>query len=146
MKKKCNNIYRQRWLKLFFIITVVYFSQIYPYIHIHHSHDEDILPFEISFHPLDIDFDHLPEHADRHDKNTHHTNDHQHTYDNQIDWHFIRLQNQRNLTSDDSYVFLSIFFIPSIKDAISNFEYEEFLYIDNNDVHSLIIRGPPLFG
>jgi hypothetical protein len=65
------------------IFSLIYFSQVHPYVHFHHSHDGDLLPFEVSFHPIDVD----PERNCRHDGDDHH---HHYTFDQNIDWYLIR--------------------------------------------------------
>jgi len=71
-------------------LTLVYFCQVYPYIHLHHSHDDDILPFELSVHPNDIAYNHLPDHNE--------DNDHHHTFNERVDWHFVRNHSQSIIT------------------------------------------------
>lgn len=57
---------------LLLVLVALYFSQIYPLAHVHHSHAEGNLPFEISIHPIDFDPDQVPGH--------HGDEDHHHSY------------------------------------------------------------------
>lgn len=63
---------KSRLLLLGLILTVVYFSQVYPYVHFHHSHGDHGLPLEISLYPIDIDPDQSSEH---HEDGHHHSLD-----------------------------------------------------------------------
>jgi hypothetical protein len=142
MKNGYNRILRIPWMKLFFILTIFYFSQFYSYIHLHHSHDNGALPVEISLHPIDVDHDH--DHEDL--PGNHHPEDHQHTFDKHIDWHVIRTQNSGTFRFDDKYHCSSKSFILINNNNFSCIDYKEIPYIDYDSVSSLIIRGPPLLG
>lgn len=65
------------------ILSLAYFSQLHPYIHFHHSHVDNILPYEVSYHPIDVD----PNLNCPHDGDDHH---HHNTFDQNIDWYLIR--------------------------------------------------------
>lgn len=49
---------------LFVAALFAYSNQIYPYIHFHHSHENSVLPFELSLHPVEIEPEHIPNHHD----------------------------------------------------------------------------------
>lgn len=51
-RTKCD-----QWLRLGLILLVVYFSQVYPFVHFHHSHDDGGFPIKISMHPIDVNPD-----------------------------------------------------------------------------------------
>lgn len=65
------------------ILNILYFTQIYPFVHFHHTHNEDGFQIVVSTHPID-------RHTENH--NDHHSDDHQHSesdhYD--VDLTFIR--------------------------------------------------------
>jgi hypothetical protein len=124
--------------------VIVYFSQVYPFHHLHHFHDEGVSEFEISSHPIEVDVEHSSDH--HHDGDIPHTNDHQHTYDKHIDWHIIRIQNSRTLTSDDQYLFSSSSLTQLNNRKLICFDQKELPYIDGSNVYSSIIRGPPPLG
>lgn len=68
-----RNLDRHSSLVLLLTLVALYFSQVYPLAHVHHSHAEGNLPFEISVHPIDFDPDQVPGH--------HGDEDHHHSYD-----------------------------------------------------------------
>lgn len=43
--------------KLALILILGYFSQVYPFVHFHHSHDDGGFPIKISMHPIDVNPD-----------------------------------------------------------------------------------------
>jgi len=132
------------WLRSWAFLVLVYFSHVYPFYHLHHSHDDGWLGHEISSHPIEVDVEHPSDH--HHDRTTPHTNDHQHTYDKHIDWHIIRTQNPRTLTFDDQYLFSSTSFVFTTENNISCIYHRDPICVDGNCVPSIIIRGPPLLG
>jgi hypothetical protein len=76
-------IRNSRLLLFGLILTVMYFSQVYPSVHFHHSHGDQGLPLEISLHPIDIDPDHS---SDHHEDDHHH-----HSIDQDLnDWYRAR--------------------------------------------------------
>jgi hypothetical protein len=144
MKNEYKNILISPWFRSALLLVIVYFGQVYPSYHLHHSHEEGSWGVEISSHPIEVDVERSSDH--HHDGATPHTNDHQHTYDKHIDWHFIRTQNPRTLTINDQCFFFSIASVFTKNDNIPCIAYEGFICIDGNCVPSSIIRGPPLFG
>lgn len=143
MKNGYENIMTSRNMRFFLFIVLVYFSQVSPFYYIHHIHENGLLEFEISFHPADVDVERSSE--DQHDQGLPHTNDHQHTYDNQIDWNIVRTQSQRTLSFENPYIFSSISAMIVDDNNRSYFDYEEPPNIQIFETSLLIIRGPPLF-
>lgn len=80
-----------RALQVGIILAVVYFSQVYPFVHFHHTHTDCDVPIEVSVHPMDSQ----PHHSQHdHDEDRHHQEDgehhHHHEFDKHVDWHIIR--------------------------------------------------------
>ncbi len=73
---------RPYWRKLPLVLILAYFSQVYPWVHFHHSHDEQGLPIEISVHPVGVHPDAIDDH---HDDVHHH-----HRFDEIIDSRLAR--------------------------------------------------------
>ncbi len=82
MDRQTNKIMRPNWRKLPLILILAYFSQVYPYVHFHHSHDEQGLPLEISVHPVGVHPDAIEDH---HDDVHHH-----HRFNKIIDCRLVR--------------------------------------------------------
>ncbi len=143
MKREHKNIITSRWLRTFIFLLLAYFSQVYPFYHLHHSHEDGLLDFKVSSHPIEVEVEHSSDH--HHDGDTPQTDDHQHTYDKHIDWNNVRIQKPKTLTIDDQYSSASISYTPT-NNNFSYLKYENFLFIPHNYVSSIIIRGPPLVG
>lgn len=142
MKNKDNNITTSRWLRYFLIIVLAYFSQISSYYYIHHIHQDGELDFGANTYLFEADVEHTSGH---HDGNNPPTPYHQHTYNKHIYWNIVRIQNPRTITSDEEYPFTPNSFVLSIDNKLSNIDNAKFLFIDDNNASSLVIRGPPLF-
>lgn len=89
---------RQSPPALLLVLVALYFSQIYPLAHVHHSHAEGNLPFEISVHPIDFDPDQVPGH--------HGDEDHHHSYDRHFaNWLVVRgLKASLTLQPETSFI------------------------------------------
>lgn len=142
MKNGDNNIFTSRWLRSFLLLALVYFSQIYPFSHLHHAHEDSLLEFGSSFFPVDVEVEHSSTH--HHDDELPQTNNHQHTFDKHIDWHILRTQTIKTLSFDEQYCFSSIPFILTNGNNSVYYNYENTPFLDEQYVSSLIIRGPPL--
>ncbi len=133
-----------RGMRTFLFLILVYFSQVNPFYHVHHFHDDGLMEFEISSHPVDVNVEHPSDHThDEQDKP--HSNDHQHTYDNQIDWHIVRTQLQKTNSDDNRYIFCANLIILTDNTGTSYYDILKPPLIDSYKTSSLIIRGPPLF-
>ncbi len=143
MKSRNKGIITAWWLRSFLFLLIAYTSQLYTIDHLHHTHNEDATGVETRFLPIDVDLDHSADH--QHDTEIPHKNDHQHTYNSHVDWHIIRIQNQRTVTIDDQRLFATVSSILTISSDISSISIEETIYVADNPTTSLIIRGPPLF-
>ena len=144
MKKGHYNIIASLWFRSFLLLFLVCFSQLAPFYHLNHSHNQD--SFRFVSDPLEIDAkESLDHHHFHYHKAQTDRDDHQHTYDEHFAWHIIRAQNPRILIFEEQY------FISSIPHIITNDNYasevvnEDFLFTDENYLPSFIIRGPPLF-
>jgi len=144
MKSGRKNIITSRWLRSLSLLVLIYFSQVYPSFHLHHIHEDGLLEFEISSHPITVEVEHSSDH--HHDGDRPHTNDHQHTYDKHINWHVIRQQTPTTITLDDQSIFSSIPFILTDENNAVYANFEDPLFIDSYYAFCLAIRGPPLFG
>ena len=142
MKNGYYNLMTSRYLRFFLITVLVYFSQVNPFNHIHHFHEDGLLEFEISSHPVEIDIEHESDH--HHDSDSSHKNDHQHTYDNQIDWHIVRTQSQKSLSFENQCILSSISINNTDDNSTTNCNFLKPPLIDSYEISTLIIRGPPL--
>ena len=90
----------KRWLPaLVLAVGALCFSQVRTVVHIHHSHDSDSLPFELSFHPLDADPDHAPGH--------HGGKEHHHSFDRDCSrWFLTRIQQSGPVVSQATIAIL----------------------------------------
>lgn len=144
MKNEYKNIITSPGLRSILFLAILYFSQVYPFYHLHHFHDEGFLEFELSSPPIKVDIEHSSDH--HHNSDTPQTDGHNHTFDKHIDWHITRTQNPRTKTSADQYLFVSLSLSFSINQKFSSVDNEEFIYIYNYHISPSFIRGPPLFG
>ena len=145
MKKKPKDIITSRWLRSFLFLAILYFSQIYPFSPLHHDHGDSLLEFGINSFPIEVDLEHSSDHH-HHDTDEPHTNDHQHSFDNHIDWHIVRTQNPRTSTFDELYFFSSNPYVFANNNSLFNSPLKEYLYIEKCQTSALVIRGPPLLG
>ncbi len=120
----------------FIVIIISYFLQIYPYIHFHHSHGHDHFQIEVSFHPIEVDSDHLPEHHGHDDQ---HNNDSDHSK-----WYVARTYYQRIVHQFESAA------LPLTKDIYANLTISKPFHIERGaiDLDDCFIRkkesrGPP---
>lgn len=141
MKNEYKNIITSRLLLSCLSLAILYFSQVTPFYHIHHFHQNDLLEFEISTHPVEVDLAHFSEH--HHDQDRPHANDHQHTFDNQIDWHIVRTQLQKILSFHDQYIFPSLSNSIAVDENTSSIGYKKPPDLQTFQKFALIIRGPP---
>ena len=140
MIRRDFNIKILPWLWSCLLLLLICSSPVYSSFHSIHSHLKS--SSNLVSHLSEVDLEHSWDHHHHRDKTD--SDDHQHSYDNEIDWHIIRVQNLRQLSFDEQFVLNVIFSIP-IEDKETSFEVGEILpFIDYNYSHSLIIRGPPL--
>ncbi len=139
MKNYNNNIFHSRFLRAFLLLLMVYFSQVSPFHLTNHFHEKS---FELNSHPVDFDDNHASDHH-HHDEDSPHTQNHQHSYDNQIDWHIVRTQLTQNKSFEtNSIVSKRTIFIPlhNSENYRTNFKPP---FIERYQHTSFITRGPP---
>ena len=125
MRNGLKNIITSRWLRHLFFLALVYFTQVNPFYHVHHFHEDGLLEFEISSHPVEFDVEHSTDHHHHGDRP--HTNDHQHTYDNNVDWNIVRQQTPKTDTADDCYCYSSIPLVLTNDNKAFYVDWEEFV-------------------
>ncbi len=133
-------------LRTCFLLALVCSNPVYSSYHSIHSHIEDSK--HIVAHLSEVDVEHLPHSPSHHPHHHHHgdktdSDDHQHFYDNDIDWHLLRVQNLRSQTFEEQSFNTSLSTISIVLNQISSTVDETFSFIDENYSHFLIIRGPP---
>lgn len=136
MDRLLNRLKRLNWCKVALILILAYFSQVYPYVHFHHSHDESAIPIEISLHPPDVDIDGCTDH--------HEDGHHHHTFDQGTDWYAVR-QGVRHivLTADWSSLVVEGISLSDIEPRSSMREYADDIFTDSVPLDSFLSRGPP---
>lgn len=92
-----------RLLQLCLVLMVVYFGQVYPYAHVHHSHADSEHSIEFSLHPINIepfcvDDYHLHEMEHSGEENEHHQH---HESEQNVEWHARRITASIVLPSSD---------------------------------------------
>lgn len=140
-----NTLITKRYFQSIVFLLVIYFGQVFPYLHLHHHHDDDNLNYKLSTHPLDLDFetDSHP-HSHNHDQDeSSHKNDHDHSYDNTIEWQVQRIQNYKSVENSSA-----VYLRADIDNSPSKYEYLDIdsEYSPNSALfhNSKITRGPPL--
>ena len=142
MKNGYKNIMTSRCMRFFLFIVLAYFSQVSPFYHTHHFHEDGLLAFEISNHTSDVEVEHTSEH--NHDHDLPHTNDHQHAFGDQIDWNIVRTQSLKTLSHDSQYIVSSVSSGNVNSKIRSYLDYDKPPNIQTFETSTVIIRGPPL--
>lgn len=95
------------------------------------------MPFEISLHPIDVDFDYMPDHDDG--------EDHHHTFDTRVDWHLRRTQSRSILTLA-KLIYIVQYNIegPNNNPLIDRIVTEKPIKCQFIPVDPFEIRGPPI--
>lgn len=137
MDRQSTKISRLNWGKIGLIFILAYFSQIYPYAHFHHSHDEQGLPFEISQHSVDVNQNAL---ADHHEDGHHH-----HTFDQSVDfWQRVRsCARNASLPVNTLSVCGEVIDGPDTGPRAISRVYEADSLLESLYEHSFVNRGPP---
>lgn len=124
------------WSKLALVFLLVYFSQVYPYVHFHHSHDDAGFPIEISMHLIDVEADACTDH--------HEDGHHHHTIDQGTDWYAVRVGARYTvLTIDLSYTSVGVSSVPNNEPEWPTREYTDVSLPDSVPLDSFFCRGPP---
>jgi hypothetical protein len=89
-------------LKIGLIALVAYFSQVYPYVHFHHTHGDEVNASEVISHPRDIE-PHHSHHGHDHDDASHESSDnhHHHELTQHVDWFLVRTHTNSSLSHID---------------------------------------------
>ena len=143
MKNRHDTIMTSRWTRSFLLLTLAYLNLVSPTLYSHHFHFDGLLEFEISSNPVEVDGEHSSDH--QHDGDSSHANDHQHNYDSPLDWYFIRPQSPRTFSIDNQQFLCFVPVILTQDNMASHIDDKELPRIDDYDLSSLIVRGPPLF-
>ena len=140
MKNMKHRLVRYRLLVPVLFFLIVYLSQIFPYMHIHHEHDEDGSQLVLSYHIEETDFTNSHHHEHDHE---HDDTDHQHSFNDFITWHFIRAQNINNINVPSPSALNSKSLKAFSFDVCSLFEVEPDNTFSLTIQSASIIRGPP---
>lgn len=128
---------RQSPPALLLVLVALYFSQIYPLAHVHHSHAKGNLPFEISVHPIDFDPDQVPGH--------HGDEDHHHSYDRHFaKWLVVRsLKASPTLQPETSFIVSTEDFPSLIINPLLSTESDRSVVSDQATSSASGPRSPP---
>ena len=74
-----------------FALGMLLFGQLHTVAHVHHSHEDDLFPIEVSFHPIGVDAGLIPEHHDHNGEEHGHSSDHK----DHARWFLARSQHVR---------------------------------------------------
>lgn len=118
------------------VLLIIYFSQIYPYIHFHHSHDDSGFPIEISMHLIDVEADACTDH--------HEDGHHHHTIDQGTDWYAVRAGARYTVSTVDNPVYVvDLGFVPKYEPRSPVRECSDDTLPDSVPLDSFLCRGPP---
>lgn len=109
------------------IALILFFSQVYPYIHFHHSHEDASFLQSIEVPQTDRKLYHA-HHPNEHDEDSHEDSEgHQHhtDYSLHIDWHLVRT------ISSSQYIQIDNQFIPVKIEIVSDEQVEVFKESDD---------------
>lgn len=143
MKNKHSNILTSRWLRLCFLLALVFSGQVYSFYHSIHFHEKSSIESDLQLSAVELEHSSGHHH---HDRTRSHSDDHRHSYDMRIDWHIIRTQSQNTLAVDYQYFFSSIPFDLTDDTKSTYFDLEKLLFLDEYHASFSAIRGPPLRG
>jgi ABC-type nickel/cobalt efflux system permease component RcnA len=102
MFKNKNNLCQ---ISSFLLLVLICCNQVYQFSHLHHFHEDDSLVVEVSYHPVDVDVLHSSAHVHGEEKSSH-SSEHQHRYENNVDWSITRSQ----VTNDSTFDILDLAF------------------------------------
>ena len=131
------------------IALVVYFSQIYPYVHFHHAHAESDTPIYFCLHPVEVE-PNQSHHAQSHDDFPHQSGDthhHHHEFHQHIDWHLVRTHSNSILSHIEfAYISVQLEMEPTPTSTprysiVASTPLPDSVVLDGIDT-----RGPPVLG
>ena len=112
----------QKLIKLGLIALVIYFSQVYPYLHFHHTHDGSADSHQVVSLPADAKTHHShhahDHHGHDHDAAPHESGEshHHHAFDQHVDWYLSRSHSdnlERLLDHDHVWVLDELRIVPN---------------------------------
>ncbi len=109
MKMDNQHNHLSRILRLGLIALAVYFSQVYPHVHFHHTHAEYDAPVNLSTQPIETEPYHS-HHGHGHDDSPHESgNNHHHhqEFEQHVDWHLVRTHSS-SILSHISFAYVSV--------------------------------------
>lgn len=138
-----------RLLKFGLVALVVYFSQIYPYVHFHHAHAESDTPVHVGVHPADAKPYHS-HHGHGHDDAGHESGDthhHNQDFEQHVDWHLTRTHSN-SILSHISFAYIAVHLETGPTQTFSAGYYgvDSAPLPDSVLVYEIAARGPPVLG
>lgn len=144
MKTGHNNTSTSRfdWLIAGLFLLLISYGQSSRLYHHHHALNEVVLAFPAGAPPLATDLEHTADHH-HHDEEQTHTDSHQHSFENLIDWHFVRNQDARRISLDNQLAIPLVSYILTEDSSPTCLTGEDSVFSDQYDLASWLIRGPP---
>lgn len=130
----------RRGLLTAFALGMLVFGQLHAVVHVHHSHEDDFLPVEVSFHPVGVHAALTPDHHEHDGEEHHHQSDQDHAR-----WFLARCHHARQ-TLPHSPIF--VFVLPEIFDRLFldplSFEQQIIPLVEQSTRFKSDPRGPPI--
>lgn len=143
MKNGYKLIVGSQWFRICLLLAFTYSSQAFSLHHSIHSHEESSIEIASTLSEDDLEHSLYHHHPD---ETLPRNDDHQHTYDEHINWHVIRAQFRATSTVNDSYA-LSFTSLSLTDDTRSIYcDLEQILFLKEYHASYTISRGPPLLG
>ena len=139
MKSEFSTGSRGFWLISALALLLVFSSQAYPPVHLHHGHDDHGHPFELSLHPVTAN----PVHLAAHREDGHH----HHSFNEHIAWYRVRpLSGGLQTLTDLSILCTGSHNEPYARQVSSGRTCDEALLPESIPIAPFDPRGPPACG
>lgn len=126
----------------FLFLALVCCGQGYQSAHLHHSHNNDSVAFEVSSLPLDLAAEQFTEHQHHEEKSTD-EDEHEHKYTKKSDWNVARSISIAKVTFDSQALFSSAYTFPRVDFNESTLCPQPPFCKKEPYISFFTIRGPP---
>jgi hypothetical protein len=137
------NFFHSFWrIVSFLFLALVCCGQVYQSTHLHHSHDNDLVVFEVSTHPLDLAVEHSSAHH-HHEEKPSPQGENKHDFKKKADWNVARSKSVIKVPFEAQALFTPAYIPPFVDFGESTSWHQPPSGKTEQYVSFLIIRGPP---
>jgi hypothetical protein len=138
-----TNFFHNLWrFACFIFLVLVCCGQVYQSDHLHHSHNNDSVVFEVSTHPLDIAVEHSSAHQHQEEKSSQQDGN-EHNYKTKVDWNVARSKSVIKGPFEAQALFTPAYTPPFVDFGEAPSWHQAPSCKTEQYVSFLIIRGPP---